>query len=336
VCIVLLSGIGDVVHGLPLAHDVKRLNPEHRVVWVAEPAPAAVLEHHPCVDEVVVYRSRDGARGVRALRRALGPVRADLTVNAQRYFKSVWPTLLGSRGPRVGLPRSISRDGIWLAHTHLLADGPWRHTQDLFLDFRAALGVPRQDEPRWDLTFSPGEVERQRAFFESLGPGRRVALVLATANPAKDWPAERYVPLADALERDFGFQVLLVGGPSAAERAAAASVRARARAAVRDCTGDSVRRMMWLVAGSDLVVSPDTGPLHIAHALGVPVIGLFGHTNPWRVGPYTRFHDLVIDRYTDPGLEPDPAAYPPKTGRMEEITVEDVLDRVERAEAAYR
>jgi len=336
VCIVLLSGIGDVVHGLPLARDVKRVNPEHRVVWVAEPAPSGVLAHHPSVDRVVVQRRGSGLRALAELRSALRNVRADVTLNAQRYLKSLWPTLFASAGPRVGLPRTISRDGIWRAHTHLLPDGPWKHTQDLFLDFRVALGVPRDAEVDWDVTFSERERQEQRAFFEGFDGRPRVALVLGSANAAKDWPAERYVPLAEALEGDLGYRVLLVGGPSPAERAAAALVTGRARTEPLDCTGDDVRRMMWLVDGCDLVISPDTGPLHLAHALDVPVVGLFGHTNPWRVGPWRRFHDLVIDRYTDPDEAPDPSRHEPRHGRMERIEVRDVLERVERAPRARR
>ena len=86
---------------------------------------------------------------------------------------------------------------------------------------------------------------------------------------------------------------------------------------------------------SAVVVAPDTGPAHIAHALGVPVVGLYGHTNPWRVGPWRRFHDLVIDRYTEPGTPPDPSGYLPKEGRMEAIEVEAVVHKVERARERY-
>ena len=98
---------------------------------------------------------------------------------------------------------------------------------------------------------------------------------------------------------------------------------------------DSVRRLLWKIQGSNLVISPDTGPLHIAHALDVPVIGLYGHTNPWRVGPYSKFHDLVVDRYTDLGEAPDSGAYAPKEGRMERIQAADVIARVERARERY-
>jgi heptosyltransferase I len=114
-----------------------------------------------------------------------------------------------------------------------------------------------------------------------------------------------------------------------------AQIRRQAGRPPVDATGDSVRRLMTRIAGSSLVIAPDTGPLHLAHAMGVPVIGLFGHTNPWRVGPYRRFRDLVIDRYTDPGAPPDPADYLPKSGRMETITVRDVLEKVEVARWRY-
>lgn len=335
VCIVLLSGIGDVVHGLPLAWDVKGRRPDARVVWVAEAAPAEVLRHHPAVDRVVVFRSRAGLAGVRELRAAMADVSADLTLNVQRYLKSAWPTLFSGAPVRVGLPPSKTRDGIRFVHTHVLAETPWKHSQDLFLDFRGALGVPRDAPVRWELAFSEEERRARSRFRETLDPDRPVAsLVLASANPKKDWAADGWAALADALTAE-GFQVLLLGGPSDRERALADAVLASATSGPRDCLGDSVRRLMWLVDASDLVVAPDTGPLHIAHALEVPVVGLFAHTNPWRVGPYHRYRELVVDRYTEPGDAPDPSGYLPKDHRMDTITVEDVLDRVSLARERY-
>jgi len=336
VCIVLLSGIGDVVHGLPLALDLKGIDPDIEVTWVAEASPAQVLEHHPAVDRVVTFASRRGLAGVRALREAMVDVHAQLTLNVQRYFKSVWPSLFSGAPVRVGLPLSKTRDGVRYSNTHVLRDGPWKHSQDLFLDFRWALGVPREDPVGWGITFSDDERAEQAGFFARLD-GRPVAsLVVGSANPKKDWPAERYARLAEALDADFGYQVLLLGGPSERERRAAEVIRAEAGGRPRDCLGDSVRRLMAILAGSRLVVAPDTGPLHIAHALDIPVIGLFAHTNPWRVGPWRRYRDLVVDRYTEPGDEPDPSGYLPKDDRMGWISVEDVLEKVEVARSRYR
>ncbi|HSG08102.1 MAG TPA: glycosyltransferase family 9 protein [Longimicrobiales bacterium] len=335
VCIVLLSGIGDVVHGLPLALDLKDRNPDTRITWVAEAAPAQVLRHHPAVDRIVEFDSRGGIRGVLALRKEMADVRADLTLNIQRYLKSVWPTWLSAAPIRVGLAPSKTSDGIRFAHTHVMEEGPWKHSQDLFLDFRGALGIDRGAPVRWDLTFSAPEQHERRAFFGTLGGRPVAALVVASANPKKDWAPERYARLADALDRDFGFQVILLGGPSERERRAVAVIRSLTASAPVEALTRTVRQLMLRVAGSSLVVAPDTGPLHIAHALNVPVVGMFAHTNPWRVGPWRRFHDLVVDRYTEPGDEADPAAYLPKDGRMDTITVSDVLAKVEVARSTY-
>lgn len=91
---------------------------------------------------------------------------------------------------------------------------------------------------------------------------------------------------------------------------------------------------MWPLEACDLAVAPDTGPLHVAVAVGAPVVGLFGHTNPWRAGPY-RHRDLIVDRYTDPGEEPDPARRGPRHGRMERITVGEVMEKVEEGLSRY-
>jgi heptosyltransferase I len=93
----------------------------------------------------------------------------------------------------------------------------------------------------------------------------------------------------------------------------------------------SVRELLWRIRGMHLLISPDTGPVHIARAMEIPVVGLYGHTNPVRVGPYRAFEELTIDRYTDPGETPGPAGYESKLGRMEMITPADVLEKVEVA-----
>ncbi len=331
VCFILLTGIGDVVHGLPLASDLRRLPSPPELVWVAEPAPAEVLRHHPAVDRVVVFEKRRGLQGLRALVASFRGLRADLTVNFMRYAKGLFP-LAAARSPvRLGLPRSKTRDFVHVAHTHRLDEGPWCHTQDLFLQFRGPLGIAPDAPVEWGITFSATERAERDAYFRELRQmaGRPVVgVVLATANPAKDWPAARYVELVDTLVHDLGASVLLIGGPSARERAVAGAIRAQAHRHVTDGLGDSVRRMMWMVDGIDLLVSPDTGPLHIAHALEVPVVGLFGHTNPWRVGPWRRYHDLVVDRYTDPDEDPDASRYDPREGRMERIAAAEVAAMV--------
>ena len=98
--------------------------------------------------------------------------------------------------------------------------------------------------------------------------------------------------------------------------------------------GSGLRNLVGILDGSALVLSPDTGPLHIAVALDRPVVSLVGYSNPKRTGPYRRFHDLIVDAYGDPG-EDYPISMENRPGRMPRISVRDVLDRVERWRTAY-
>ena len=334
IAIVLLTGLGDVVHGLPIVNALKRVHPGCRITWIVEPMPAGILDPHPAIDRVVVFRKKDGWAGVRRLARDLTGERFDLTLNFNIYFKSIFPTALTRAPHRLGFDRGRARDGVWLFANHHLRPGPRRHTQDLFLEFLDVLGVPAAPL-EWRLTLTEEERDERQRFFAPLAGRSVVGIVPASANPKKDWPVERYVALVDALASELRAHIVLIGGPGARETAIARRIVDEAAVEPVWALGNGVRRLLWLIGGCDAIVAPDTGPVHIARALDVPVVGLYGHTNPWRVGPYRKYEDLWIDAYNEPDATPDASVADPRHGRMERITVEAVLERVVRA-LAYR
>jgi heptosyltransferase I len=204
----------------------------------------------------------------------------------------------------------------------------------MFLEFARHLHIPAE-RAEWRIRFTREESEDQARFFEQF-EGKPVATIIpASATIKKDWLAERWAQVATALEQDFGFAVVVAGGPGEREQATAQEIVTRSSARVKWAMTDSVRRLSWTVGGSSLVLAPDTGPVHIARALNVPVIGLYGHTNPWRVGPWRAYHDLWVDHYTDEGAQPDVSDRRPKWERMPTITVDEVLERVTRAVSEY-
>jgi heptosyltransferase I len=332
ICVVLLTGVGDVVHGLPVVNAIKAHAPACHLTWVVEPTPSAVLRHHPAVDEIVVYERSRGVRGVLDLRRRLRERCFDLTLNLNVYFKSVWPTLFSAAPSRVGFGREHARDGVWLASNRHVHPHPRNHTLDRFLAFLPVLGVPVPKDPEWRIRFSDAEERAAARFFEALGERPVAAVIPASARPEKDWPAERSAATIDALHQEHGFRVVLVGGPGPREQRVAREIVRSAHTEPVWALGDDLRRSMWLLRGSRLVIGPDTGPLHLARAFGVPTIGLFGHTNPRRVGPYRWSEELSIDAYHDAD-EPPGFSNAPRPGRMERITVDDVLGRVRVAAA---
>ena len=159
-------------------------------------------------------------------------------------------------------------------------------------------------------------------------------IVVGTSKVEKDWMPERWAEVCNALYGDFGLQPVLVGGRSARELAAERVILQRATVPVHSALGSGLRNLVGILDGAALVLSPDTGPLHMTVALDRPVISLLGYTNPRRVGPYRRYHDLMIDAYGDPG-EDYPLSMENRPGRMPRIAVRDVLDKVELWRSRY-
>jgi len=130
-------------------------------------------------------------------------------------------------------------------------------------------------------------------------------------------------------------QVVLVGGRSDRELVAESVVMARTKTKPRSELGSGLRKLVSILDASALVLSPDTGPLHMTVALDRPVISLMGYTNPKRTGPYRRFHDLIVDAYGEPG-ENYPISMENRTGRMTRIEPRDVMEKVQLWNTRYR
>jgi heptosyltransferase I len=332
VAIVMLTAVGDVVHTLPVVRSLRAAWPEARVTWAIQPGPRGVVEGIGAADEFLTLDRKAGMRGFRALRRSAAGRRFDVVLALQSYFKAgiVAASLPAAR--RIGFDRARARDLTWMLTPERIPPRPRAHIQDELLEFLDHLGIPRRLE--WGL----GSTEEERARYAALLPESdrpTVAFVVGTSNAEKEWPAERYARLADALAADFGARTVLVGAKSPRENAVAETIRATAAHPPLDLREWDLRRVVYLLERADLLVSPDTGPLHAGVALDTPSIALMGHTNPKRFGPYRRFHDLLVDAFGDPG-EDYAVTAGKRPGRMERITVEDVLERVQTWDRVYR
>ena len=330
--IVMMSAVGDAVHVLPLLTALKRHDPATHVTWVLQPGAASLVRGHWAVDEIIPFDRSRGWRAYPAVRRELAARPFDVVLALQVYFKAGIVTSFTRALVKLGFDRTRARDLNWLFTTHRIPPHAGQHVQDQYFEFLDLLGIPHEP-PVWDLGPWPSEVAAQREFLARYD--RPIApIVVATSKPDKDWMPERWAAVCDALWSDFGLQPVLVGGRSARELAAERIILDRASAPVSSALGSGLRPLVGILDGAALVLSPDTGPLHMTIALDRPVISLLGYTNPKRVGPYRRYHDLMIDAYGDPG-EDYPISMENRPGRMERITVRDVLDKVELWRSRY-
>ena len=332
VCIVMMSAVGDAVHVLPVLTALKRHRPDALVSWILQPGPATLVRGHPDISQILLFERSNGWRAYNDLRRQLKERRFDLVLALQVYLKAGMITRMVRAPVKLGFDMARARDLNWVFTNAQVQPHAMQHVQDQYFEFLDAIGVPH-GAPVWNLGPWPHELgqqrERLKAFDRPIAP-----IVVATSKSQKDWLPERWAAVCDALYGDFGVQPVLVGGRSDRELAAERVILSQAKVPVVSALGSGLRGLVQLLDGAALVLSPDTGPLHITVALDRPVVSLIGYSNPKRVGPYAKFHDLMIDAYGEPG-EAYAISMENRLNRMPRIAVDDVLAKVQLWKSAY-
>jgi len=324
-CIIMLSAVGDAVHVLPVVNAIKRADPQSHITWVLQPGPAALVDEHPAVDEIVRFDRSRGWRAFLDVRDAFRNRQFDVVLGLQDYLKAGILTAITPAPLKLGYDRARARDANWLFTNERLPHHEPQHVQDEYLEFVSALGM-KPEPVEWRIGPWDHEREWQREFARRFDRAI-VPLVIGTSRPQKDWIAERWGELADALSGRFGLQPVLVGGRSPREEATERVILARTRHKPVSALNSGLRRLVSILDASALVISLDTGPLHMAVALGRPVISLLGFSNPLRTGPYRANQELIVNAYGNMwnGAR---LATDRRMDRMQTITVADVLEKV--------
>jgi heptosyltransferase I len=322
----MLSAVGDAVHVLPVINALERHDPTVHITWVLQPGAAALVRGHPAVDEIIVLDRRQGRRAFLDVRRELAARRFDITLALQDYFKAGVLTALTNAPVRLGYDRARARDLNWVFTNVQIPPAPPAHIQDEYIEFLTPLGVA--PEPiEWRLGPWDAEREWQRELVSRFD--RPIAsLVIGSSRREKDWIAERWAEGANALYADFGLQPVLVGGRSPREVETERVIMAHAKPAPVSLLDSGLRRLVSILDASSLVISLDTGPLHMAVALQRPVISLIGFSNPLRTGPYRDSQELIVSAY-GPTTRAGRLLTARHPDRMPRITVGDVLEKVE-------
>lgn len=306
VLIIKPSAIGDVVHALPVLNILRTRWPQSHIAWLVTPTCAGLLEGHPQLDEVIPFeRKRFGqgwrdpkaAAGLVVFQRELRQRKFDLVIDLQGLFRSGWLSWKTGAPVRVGFANA--REFGWMFYTHRVRVGtPEQHATERYLAVLEALGLPRGPV---EYVFPTSGVDRDHV--EQFVPrGRRYAVLIPGTNWAtKRWPTEHFAGLIRPLYERHGLTTVLAGSPNEVElcervykEAVQGNRDVRALPPVVNMAGKTtLRQMVALLRGADLVVANDSGPMHIAAALGRPLVTMYGPTNPIRTGPFGREETVV-------------------------------------------
>ncbi len=342
-CIVRLSAIGDVTHVVPVVRTLQHHWPDTALTWVVGRVEAGLVGDLPGV-EVVPFEKGGGPGALRDLRRRLRGRSFDVLLQMQTALRANVAGRAVRADLRLGYDRGRSRNGHGLFIHRRIAPNPRRHVLEGFFDFLETLGI-RERVMRWDIPVPAGA----RAFVtESIPPRARVLAInpCSSVRPRnwRNWQPERYAAVADHAAESHGLQVVLTGGPSPQERAYGQAVAGAMRHRSIDLVGrTSLKELLAVLERSEALVAPDTGPAHVGTAAGIPVVGLFGTSNPLRTGPYLS-QQWAVNRYPEnlrdiAGTTVEHAPWGKRVRHpeaMAAITVADVTARLDAAMAARK
>lgn len=346
VCLLRLSALGDVTHVVPLARTLRRAWPETALTWVIGKGEQKLLEGLEGV-EFLVYDKKTGLAGMRAVRRALQGRRFDALLQMQVAARANLLSAFLPAKRRIGYDKSRSKDLHGAFVNERIPDRPGIHVLDAIGSFCEPLGL-RQIDVTWDLPVPEDAWAWARAQWPDDGVPT-LAISPCSSHTLRNWRAERYAAVADhALHQ--GWRVVLCGGRSALEGDTRDAILAQLQAPaelrasrVLDLVGkDTLKQLPALLARADLLMTPDSGPMHIANAMGTKVLGLHAASNPARSGPYSD-RRFCADRYDDAarrylGKPASALKWGTKiehAGVMDLVTVDDGIAAFERYRSAY-
>jgi lipopolysaccharide heptosyltransferase I len=291
------SAVGDVVHALPVLSLLRRRWPGAKVDWLVTPACAGLLDGHPMLNEVIRFERKEYAKSWRSPRalaalfafaRGLRERRYDLVIDLQGLFRSGWLSGATKAPVRVGL--GDAREGAGFFYTHSVPTGPKdRHAIERYLCVTEALGCGRGPV---ESPFATDDADRRHV--TTLVPAEPYAALLPGTNwETKRWPVENFAALVGPLRERFGLATVVAGGAGEAELATAIEREVGAGTVINVVGRTTLRQLTALLERAELVVANDSGPMHIAAALGRPLVTPFGPTNPVRTGPFGREGSVI-------------------------------------------
>ncbi|HMO16504.1 MAG TPA: glycosyltransferase family 9 protein [Oligoflexia bacterium] len=304
ILIILFGAIGDVVRGISLATRIKRHAPKSHITWAVERTSSSLVLSHHSIDKVIIFDKKKGIRGYLSFMKELRSTNFDVCLDLSRHLKGGITSLFSGSKYRIGFARKNSREGNWLFQNEHIQEV--EHFSDKiyhYQKFADAINVPSEDKIDFELVPLDSELKRVEEILISASrdsevsvpsPDKRVLFFIGSTWESREWPSSHYANLALALFRELGMSSIIIGAGSDKKRALEIMSEAKSLYSlsslpfsVIDLTGKSnLVDLKALAHVSRIAVGSDSGPMHIASATGLPVISLWGPTNPMRSTPY--------------------------------------------------
>ena len=308
---------------MPYARSTTHTAKSLAFTWIIGSIEHQLLSLVPEV-EFISYDKRGGIAEFLRLRNRLAGRRFDLLLHMQLALRASLLSTLVRAPVKLGFDRARARELQWLFTTNQIAPENHVHVLDALFGFSSALGIENH-QPFWNVPL-PAAAE---AYAQALTTPTKPTMIISacSSHRLRNWRPERYAEVADYAVRAHGMRVILCGGPGATERAMADALQEKAHNQLIDQVGkDTLPQFLALLGAASVLLTPDSGPAHMATMVGTPVIGLYAATNPLRSGPYFS-QASTVNCYPEAArmfLHKEPAALPWST-KIERLGVMDLI-----------
>lgn len=333
ILIIKPSSLGDIVHSLPVLKDLRSGFPRAHIAWLIKSQYAGILEGNPYLNEIIPWdwNSSNWFTGLPGLIKKLKNSYFDLVIDLQGLFRSGLVSFLSGAPERLGFKNARELSPIFYTK-RVSVPTKEIHAVDRYRLITDYLGI-KQGDP--DFTIAIDEQEKEcveRLLFES---GVKSEDVLVIVNPSSRWQSKRWHPegfakICDILSDEYGVKVVFIGGQE--DINIAYKVREMMKTAPVILTDrTTIKGLVALLSKANLLITNDSGPMHIAAALNVPVVAIFGPTDPARTGPYSGGH-IVVRKEMD--CSPCFKRHCRDLACLEELSVEEVKDALRKVYGA--
>lgn len=342
ILIVKLSAIGDVIHTLPALNAIRKAYPEARITWLVEEAAHDLIKDHPALDRVLVSKRKRWLKKLRSLLflsaikemygfiNELRDTHYDMILDFQALLKSGILIALTNGKRKIGFGKGLEHMeySYLFLNERVAAVSMEYHALTRGLMLLNALGIPTP-EVEYKLAVSDHDRQQVNDLLERYGmvnPGRLVVVNPVAKWESKLWSNRKFAQLADRIIAQYDAGVVFTG--SFEDRPTIHQIQAGMRSPAANLAGETTLKMLAAIcAKADVVVSTDTGPMHLAVAVGTTVVALFGPTAPWRTGPYGSGNQVVT---AGQACAPCFKRHCPTCDCMALISVDQVFDAVSK------
>lgn len=321
--ILKLSALGDICHTLPVIRTLQRAWPATRFTWVLGRTEAKFIAGIPEI-EFIEFDKRAGWAGRSAVRRALGKRSFDLLLHMQFAWRASQLATAVRAQVKLGYDRERALDLQWLFTSDRIEAVPREHVMDALFGFARRCGVMDR-EYRWDIPVP----DSARDYAQRVIPDGVPTAIISpcSSHPLRNWSAAGYATVADHVVRNLGLGVIICGGRTELERSAGLEIASLMRERCTNLVGQDTLLEFYATLGrARLLITPDSGPAHMATSHGVPVVGLYAATNPARSGPYFSL-DLCANQFEQAAQRfyGKPASDLPWRTKIERLGVMDLI-----------